>query len=208
MLNDEELKTGKLNDELLAIRKKAEFFQSLLHAQTKNLTVLDQYKALNSIPTLITRNEDNNPGLFNRSNRTKAIHLKKIAKCEKEIRQQLFEVNDEKESNQGKSKLHGGKNFDDIVKYHKLLQENVTNEMIGLAQNLKHNILVSNEIVKKDTELLERTNKTADLQYSKLKQNTNKISEFANKACEYWLWISLAIVTLTFLFMVLFIRIF
>src|SRR5699024_4745801 len=126
-------------------RKKAEFFKGLLEAQTKD-TLLDQYKAINSLPTLQSNDDSTQT-----RNRTKAIHLKKIAKCEQEIRKELFQSN---EDDNGKSKkLHSGKNFDDIVKYHKLLQENVTNEMIELTRSLKHNITVSNEIVKKDTEV-------------------------------------------------------
>jgi len=134
------------NDELLAAKKKAEFFKNLLEAQTKD-TLLDQYKAMNSLPTLMS-NDDSS---YTR-NRAKAIHLKKIAKCEQEIRQELFQTKDNDEVNKDK-KLHSGKNFDDIVKYHKLLQESVTNEMIELTRSLKHNITVSNEIVKKDTEV-------------------------------------------------------
>lgn len=136
------------NDELLAAKKKADFFKGLLDAQSKE-TLLDQYKAINSVPTLVSSNADNT----RQRNRTKAIHLKKIAKCEQEIRQELFQSS---EDDAGKTKkLHSGKNFDDIVKYHKLLQENVTNEMIELTRNLKHNITASNEIVKKDTEVWE-----------------------------------------------------
>lgn len=131
---------------MLAAKKKADFFKGLLDAQSKE-TLLDQYKAINSVPTLVSSNADNT----RQRNRTKAIHLKKIAKCEQEIRQELFQSS---EDDAGKTKkLHSGKNFDDIVKYHKLLQENVTNEMIELTRNLKHNITASNEIVKKDTEV-------------------------------------------------------
>ena len=131
---------------MLAARKKAEFFKGLLEAQSKE-TVLDQYKAINSVPTLVSTEDTTR-----QRNRTKAIHLKKIAKCEQEIRQELFKTSDGDEASKEK-KLHSGKNFDDIVKYHKLLQENVTNEMIELTRNLKHNITASNEIVKKDTEV-------------------------------------------------------
>jgi len=201
MLDEEEQSVGKLNDELFAAKKRAEFFKGLLEAQTQE-TSLDKYKAINSLPTLITRTD----GVHSRSS-TKAIHLTKIAKCEQEIRKELFQTKDGENVDKIK-KLHSGKNFDDIVKYHKLLQENVTNEMIELTRNLKHNLTVSSEIVKKDTELLERTNKTADVQYSRLQQNANKIGEFASKACEYWIWISLVIVIVTFLTMVIFIRIF
>ena len=107
---------------------------------------MEKYRAINSLPVLPS--EDNNaPG----RNRTKTIHLKKIAKCEQEIRQNLFSNHDNSQNKT--TKIHSGKNFEDIVKYHKLLQENVTNEMVHLAQSLKHNIETSGEIVKKDTEV-------------------------------------------------------
>lgn len=102
-----------------------------------------------------TRNQSTESSIRQR-NLTKAIHLNK---AEQEIRRELLQQPqkglDSEGSKQQQSavKLHSGKNFDDIVKYHKLLQENVTNEMIELTRNLKHNITVSNEIVRKDTEV-------------------------------------------------------
>lgn len=219
LLDDEEKATGKLNDELITAKKKADFFKGLLEAQSKS-AVLEKYQAINAVPALVpqigsssingTRNQSTESSIRQR-NLTKAIHLNK---AEQEIRRELLQQPQKGLDSEGSKqqlsavKLHSGKNFDDIVKYHKLLQENVTNEMIELTRNLKHNITVSNEIVRKDTELLEKTNVSADTQYSKLRQNTNKISEFANKACEYWLWISIAIVVVTFLTMVIFIRLF
>lgn len=125
-------------------------------------------------------------------------------KCETEIRKELFEKSDGKPA----SKQYGNKSYDDIVRYHDFLQEQVTNEMVELARNLKSNITISNEIVRKDTELLETTNKFADGTVDRLRTNTSRISEFANAACEYWLWICLFLVTITFFSMVIFIRLF
>ncbi len=102
-----------------------------------------------------TRNQSTESSIRQR-NLTKAIHLNK---AEQEIRRELLQQpqkgldSEGRKQQQSAVKLHSGKNFDDIVKYHKLLQENVTNEMIELTRNLKHNITVSNEIVRKDTEV-------------------------------------------------------
>ena len=102
-----------------------------------------------------TRNQSTESSIRQR-NLTKAIHLNK---AEQEIRRELLQQPQKGLDSEGSKqqlsavKLHSGKNFDDIVKYHKLLQENVTNEMIELTRNLKHNITVSNEIVRKDTEV-------------------------------------------------------
>jgi len=88
------------------------------------------------------------------------------------------------------------------------MQERVAEEMIELAHNLKHNCTLSNDIIKKDTETLERTAVLAEGNTENLQQNTSKIGEYVRRSCQYWLWIMLAIVSFTFLWIVVFIRMF
>lgn len=175
LLDDEETATGKLyvvalkvffisnltyffsskrNDELIAAKKKADFFKGLLEAQSKS-AALEKYQAINAVPALVpnaSSNRNQSESSIRQRNLTKAIHLNK---AEQEIRKELLGAKGSAEGGKENSSNKLGKNFDDIVKYHKLLQENVTNEMIELTRNLKHNITVSNEIVKKDTEVRE-----------------------------------------------------
>jgi SNARE protein 1 len=95
-----------------------------------------------------------------------------------------------------------------VLKYHHDMQEKVAAEMVSMAHNLKENLTIANEIIRKDVEVLEGTSSHADTSLSGLKQNTDKLSDFTARACQYWLWICLALVSLCFLYMVVFIRMF
>lgn len=205
------------SDELLAAKQKAEFFLGLLEARTQTTSLPDKYAAISAchpISNKITSPRadcvrtllDNST-----SSTTKDIFNSQRKKCETEIRKELFEKSgssDDRKNSTTTSKQYVNKSYDDIVRYHDFLQEQVTNEMVELARNLKSNITISNEIVRKDTELLETTNKFAEGTVNRLKANTSRISKFANAACEYWLWICLFLVTTTFFSMVIFIRLF
>lgn len=197
----------KRNDELIAAKKKVQFFQGLLDAHSKG-TILEQYSIINSLqsnPSAIQPKTENGT-----ISETKRIHLNEIANYDKRIKQELLSTKwvDKMADKNDKLNMNKNKNYEDIIKYHELLQEKVTNEMVTLVQNLKQNLTTSNEIVKKDTELLEKTNQFTESNVSNLRKNTDKIREFASAACEYWLWISLTLVIFSFLFMVIFIRLF
>lgn len=43
--------------------------------------------------------------------------------------------------------------FDEIMQHHQNMQEKIAEEMIEMAQNLKHNSLVANDILKKDNKV-------------------------------------------------------
>ncbi|KAH9416607.1 SNAP receptor use1 [Dermatophagoides pteronyssinus] len=217
MLEQEEMNTGKLNDELVAAKKKAQFFQGLLDAHAKDTTILEQYSIINSLQSNSTTAIQQQQQQM--ENETKRIHLTEIAKCDKRMKKELLSsrlttdnktttADDKNENHENRIRNTKNKNYEDIIKYHELLQEKVTNEMVILVQNLKQNLTTSNEIVKKDTELLEKTNQFTEKNVSNLRKNADKIREFASAACEYWLWISLTLVIFIFLFMVIFIRLF
>lgn len=132
------------SDELYVTKKKVEFYQGLLEARSKE-SLLDQYTSI-SLLAPVFENVDLSCDL-NISN-TKTIHKMEVNKYNRSIREQLFQTSKETEN----EKSYSGQNHKDIVKYHKLLQEQVTNEMVILSNNLKHNCAVSSEIVKKDNE--------------------------------------------------------
>ena len=200
MLEGEQKQHGSLNDEMVASKKKAEFFKSLLEAQRNN-ALLDKFSAINSISGLIPSSGTD----VQLRQRTKQMHEKKLAKCERDIRAEL--LNGADKADQQSESQKNSKNYQDVVKYHSLLQENLTKDMVGLTKMLKHNATISNEIIKKDNELLEKTSNTASTELTKLQKNTNKIREFANAACEYATWIVLFLVIFSFFGAVIFMRI-
>ena len=95
-----------------------------------------------------------------------------------------------------------------VIKYHHDMQEKVAAEMVSLAHNLKSNLKVANEIIRKDVEVLEGTSRHAETSLSGLKQNSDRLTDFVRRSCQYWLWISLFLVCMTFLWIVVFIRMF
>lgn len=98
--------------------------------------------------------------------------------------------------------------FDAVMRYHNSMQEKVAEEMMSLVQNLKQNSLLAGHIIRKDTELLEKTTVMADDRYGQLKTETDKIEVYAKKSCNWCVWIMLGIVCLTFMWMIVFIRLF
>lgn len=136
------------NDELLAAKKKIEFYNALLEARNKNV-LIEKYAAIQLVSSTGNNDEVDSKQIFPQ---TKNIKLNQMNMCEKEIREKLLSREDSSESGSTMIGLEK-KNMDDIVKYHEMLQEKVTNDMVHLVQTFKSNMQVSNHIVKKDNEV-------------------------------------------------------
>ena len=52
------------------------------------------------------------------------------------------------------------------------------------------------------------SNKLADINKDKLKIESGRLEEHVNKSCNWWIWIMLAAVCITFVWMVVFMRLF
>lgn len=88
------------------------------------------------------------------------------------------------------------------------LDEEITKNIIELTQNLRDNMQAAHSIIQRDNETLSRVATKADAASSKMQKNTDKMDEFVKKGCQCGIWVALVIVTLTFLMMVIFIRLF
>lgn len=140
--------------------------------------------------------------------KTQEIFLQTKSKYNREVRDELLTG-----SKGGLRKRFdgtgGNKNDADLVlNFHHEMQEKVAAEMITLARNLKENLYLANEIIKKDVEVLDDSARVAEVNTSGLKSNSERLSDFVRRSCQYWLWISLALVCFTFLWIVVFIRMF
>ncbi|KFM65291.1 Vesicle transport protein USE1, partial [Stegodyphus mimosarum] len=98
--------------------------------------------------------------------------------------------------------------LDAVMQYHNSMQEKVAQEMMSLVQNLKQNSLLAGHIIRKDTEVLQKSSSMADDRYSRLKVESEKLEVYAKKSCNWCVWIMLAMVCLTFMWMIVFIRLF
>ena len=64
------------------------------------------------------------------------------------------------------------------------------------------------EIVRKDTITIERSNQLAEANSAKLQVESERLSEHTGSACRCWVWFLLAIVCVTFIAMVMVMKIF
>ena len=55
---------------------------------------------------------------------------------------------------------------------------------------------------------LEKASNLADRNKNSLKSNNDRLSDFVKRSCQYWLWIIAALVSITFIMFVLFIKVF
>ncbi|ESP05296.1 hypothetical protein LOTGIDRAFT_102889 [Lottia gigantea] len=97
--------------------------------------------------------------------------------------------------------------IDTILQHHHQIQEKLADELLNLTRNLKDNIKVSSKIVVEDTKKIQDSTKLSDVNYFKLKVESDKL-ESHTKACSWWIWIMLVMVMVTFLWMIMFMKMF
>lgn len=88
------------------------------------------------------------------------------------------------------------------------VNEDITQNLLELTNNIRESMHAANAIIQKDTETLSRVAGGADTVSLKMQRNTDKLGEFVRKGCQFAIWIALILVTCTFLMMVVFIRLF
>lgn len=136
--------------------------------------------------------------------KTQEIFCQTRSKFSNQVREELFASNTRKRIVAGDDES----SQDAVLKYNEEMQEKVAKEMIDLAHNFKQNLQIASHIIKKDTQVLESTSRHADDNINSLRTNSEKLADFVRRSCQYWLWISLALVCASFLWMVVFIRMF
>ena len=134
--------------------------------------------------------------------KTQEIFCQTRSKYSNQVREELFS------GARKRPNARGSQDGDVVLNFNKEMQEKVAEEMVALTRNLKENLHISNDIIKKDTQVLEGTGSIADDNSINLRSNSNKLEGIVSRSCQYWLWISLALVCFSFLGMVVFIRIF
>ena len=149
---------------------------------------------------------------------SKEIHQKLEGRQMRNIRDELFDVgNDSGEAkpyssqNDNNSTVpvnRGNNDLDDLLQAHHTAQEKVAEEMLSLTKSLKEQTRVAGEIVRKDTVTIERSNQLAEANSAKLQVESERLSEHTGSACRCWVWFLLAIVCVTFIAMVMVMKIF
>merc|ERR1739846_304854 len=98
--------------------------------------------------------------------------------------------------------------LDELLHAHHSAQEKVAEEMLSLTKSLKEQTRVAGEIVRKDTVVMERSNQLAEANSGKLQMESDRLSEHTGSAYRCWVWFLLGIVCITFVAMVMVMKIF
>lgn len=136
---------------------------------------------------------------------TKATHLIAINKYHDQVRHDLLQserrrFGDNSRKGLGKNNRKGGEDND--------VSEDLTQNLLELTNNIRETMHAANTIIQKDTETLMNAAGGADTVSLKMQTNTDKLTEFVRKGCQFGIWIALFLVTCTFLMIVIFIRLF
>ncbi|KAG9350667.1 hypothetical protein JZ751_024556 [Albula glossodonta] len=98
--------------------------------------------------------------------------------------------------------------LDAVLQHHHNLQEKLAEDMLNLARNLKNNTLAAQSIIKQDNQTLTQSMRHADLNFEKLKTESERLEQHTKKSVNWLLWLMLILVCFTFISMILFIRLF
>lgn len=167
---------------------------------------MEQLKAL-------TNYIDSPPANLNRvSTRLKVVEADEALKEMNQLNQSKQYAELRKELLQDDS-LRRRKNLEDrgeqseAVKYIRDNQEKITEHMLSLTKNLKEQTETANKIIKKDTEMMSRSAGMTDRNISALNKETEKLEDHSRNALKCWMWLMIVFVIVTFIGMVLFMKI-
>ncbi|KAF4083102.1 hypothetical protein AMELA_G00136230 [Ameiurus melas] len=218
---------GALEDMLMALRKssskptaeiltdytrKVDFLKGLIEAEklpsASEKALANQLLAPGRTPTISSE----------RMSATKTVHMQSKARCTGEMRSELFgtassgagavtELRHRSRSVPGEE-CEDAAELDAILQHHHSVQEKLAEDMLHLARNLKNNTLAVQNIIKQDNQTLSQSMRQADLNFEKLKTESERLEQHAKKSVNWLLWLMLILVSFTFISMILFIRIF
>jgi len=142
---------------------------------------------------------------FTKDTMSKQIAQKAAERAHQTQREQLFG----KRNPDSMSTDFKEQDFDKLLAMHRDEQEKIAEEMISMTKRLKEQSMVAHTIVKEDTERVEKINKKADENLAKLDSEGGRISKLASRwNCRCWIWLAMLIVLLTFVGMVLLMKLF
>ncbi|XP_034241964.1 vesicle transport protein USE1 isoform X1 [Thrips palmi] len=142
---------------------------------------------------------------------TKEIHQKTTSKYAEELRDELFSS----ESSDGPktlrqrkvSKVSSGEDLDALLRHHHAMQEKIAEDMLSLARNLKEQSHLASTIIKKDTEVAEKSGSLTDENFERLKLESARLEEHTRRAWRCWMWVMIAVVVIIFVNMVVFMKV-
>ena len=193
--------TAPSQDNLMEFQNKIQFLKSIIPPDQSlvesNTESTSSPKPVLSVPL------PQGAGLA-RDTISKQIYQKASERQHASVRDELFGTDDQK----GSMGLQGV-SLDKILAEHRDQQERVAEEMIKLTQSLKEQSQVAGTIIRGDTAKLEQSSAMAESNLGKLGVEAKRVGEFSARGnCRCWIWLMMAIVVLTFVGMVLMMRLF
>nr|XP_020468707.1 vesicle transport protein USE1 [Monopterus albus] len=215
---------GALEEMLVALRKspskptpevlteytrKVDFLKGLLEAEKltspSDKALANQFLAPGRTPTIANE----------RMPATKTVHMQTKARCTGEMRDELLGTASSGKETDLRNRRglplderQSAAELDAILQHHHNLQEKLAEDMLNLARNLKNNTLAAQNIIKQDNQTLSQSMRQADLNFEKLKTESERLEQHTKKSVNWLLWLMLILVSFTFISMILFIRIF
>jgi SNARE protein 1 len=101
-----------------------------------------------------------------------------------------------------------GGDIDDVIRHHHDAQERLADEFLAMTRSLKENATIAGNVVRDDSRALERVNLQTDANFDTLKAESARLVKHAYGSSDCWIWFMLFYVCVTFIGMVLFMRIF
>uniref|UniRef100_A0A8C7XGA2 Vesicle transport protein USE1 n=2 Tax=Oryzias sinensis TaxID=183150 RepID=A0A8C7XGA2_9TELE len=188
--------------------KKVDFLKGLLEAEKLSSptekALANQFLAPGRTPTVASE----------RNSATKMVHMQTKARCTGQMREELLGTPPSHallwKSARGLplDERQSAAELDAVLQHHHNLQEKLAEDMLNLARNLKNNSLAAQSIIKQDNQTLSQSMRQADLNFEKLKTESERLEQHTKKSVNWLLWIMLILVSFTFISMILFIRIF
>uniref|UniRef100_A0A3Q3XNN1 Vesicle transport protein USE1 n=1 Tax=Mola mola TaxID=94237 RepID=A0A3Q3XNN1_MOLML len=214
---------GALEEMLVALRKchskptaealteytrKVDFLKGLLEAEklssTTEKALANQFLAPGRTPTIASE----------RMPATKTVHMQTKARCTGEMRDELLgtvgrgahcETDLRNRRGAPLDERQSAAELEAVMQHHHNL---LTEDMLNLVRNLKNNTLAAHNIIKQDNQTLGQSMRHADLNFEKLKTESERLEQHTKKSVNWLLWLMLILVSFTFINMILFIRIF
>uniref|UniRef100_A0A672HFC1 Vesicle transport protein USE1 n=1 Tax=Salarias fasciatus TaxID=181472 RepID=A0A672HFC1_SALFA len=188
--------------------RKVDFLKGLLEAEklssTTEKALANQFLAPGRMPTI--SNE--------RMPATKTVHMQTKARCTREMRDELLSTVSAPDTDLRQRRClplderQSAAELDAVLQHHHNLQEKLADDMLNLARNLKNNTLAAQNIIKQDNQTLSQSMRQADLNFEKLKTESERLEQHTKKSVNWLLWLMLILVSFTFISMILFIRLF
>ncbi|XP_065100617.1 vesicle transport protein USE1 isoform X2 [Paramisgurnus dabryanus] len=192
--------------------RKVDFLKGLLEAERMpspaEKSLANQFLAPGRTPTISSE----------RTPTSKTVHIQSKARCTEEMKKELMSTGGSNSGSFDSDLRHrrsipvderqSAAELDAILQQHHNLQEKLAEDMLHLARNLKNNSLAAQNIIKQDNQVLTQSMRQADVNFEKLKTESDRLEQHAKKSVNWFLWLMLIIVSFTFISMILFIRLF